>query len=62
MTAKTVQRYMPKPGAMVRDPRTKIPVPAEGAHVPRTTFYIRRIACGDLIPAPALPVPAEPIQ
>ena len=39
----------PAPGRLVRDPVSKRPLPAEGAEVPENTYWIRRLACGDVI-------------
>lgn len=41
----------PAAGALVRDPSTMLPLPPEGAEVPRTAYYLRRLAAGDLIQA-----------
>lgn len=39
----------PKPGLTVRDPETKRPVPAEGAEVPQSGYWMRRLRDGDLV-------------
>ncbi len=39
----------PAEGRLVRDPETYEPIPAEGAKVPRTPYWIRRLADGDVI-------------
>jgi hypothetical protein len=43
----------PKDGLMVRDPRTKVPIPIEGMHIALTgvdgTYWRRRIKDGSLI-------------
>ncbi len=39
-----------KPGQHpVRDPHTKRYLPAEGAEVPESTFWIRRLRAGDVV-------------
>jgi hypothetical protein len=40
----------PKPDLLVRDPQTKRPLPAEGGEVQLTTWWSRRLACGDVVP------------
>ncbi len=39
---------IPKSGHVVRDPRTRMPLPAEGAEVEMGSFWHRRIADGDV--------------
>jgi hypothetical protein len=39
---------VPKPGLTVRDPITRQPLPAEGAEVPRDSYWIRRVTDGDV--------------
>jgi hypothetical protein len=43
------------PAHVIRDPRTKRPLPAKGANVPRTTFWHRRLMCGDVVLAESSP-------
>jgi hypothetical protein len=38
-----------KPGNVIRDPRTRRPLPAEGATVPDTTFWQRRLDAGEVV-------------
>lgn len=38
----------PAPGLLVRDPVTKFPLPAEGREVQPTSYWMRRIASGDV--------------
>ena len=38
----------PAPGLQVRDPKTAAPLPAEGAEVLRTSYWLRRLASGDV--------------
>lgn len=50
----------PAPGRLVRDPTTKIPIPANGKEVPENSFWVRRLRDGDVEKAepPAPPAPA----
>lgn len=38
----------PKPGRILRDPRTHLPLPEEGKEVPSNSFWVRRLECGDV--------------
>lgn len=51
------------PGAVIRDPHTKRPLPAEGGEVPENSFWVRRLREGEVvrIDAPAQPTGREPI-
>ncbi|MGY0794343.1 DUF2635 domain-containing protein [Azospirillum argentinense] len=54
----------PKPGALVRDPVTRTPVPETGAEVPEDQYWMRRLADRDVVRAEtptvaALPVPVD---
>lgn len=51
------------PSAIVRDPHTKRPLPAEGDDVPDTSFWHRRLRDGDvvLVTDRATPTGNEPI-
>jgi hypothetical protein len=44
------------PGAVIRDPHSRLPLPAEGAEVPETSHWIRRLNAGEVVrcspPAP----------
>ena len=40
---------LPAPGRKVRDPITKKHLPAGGKEVPESTYWIRRIRCGDVV-------------
>lgn len=44
----------PAAGLLVRDPQTKFPLPAEGREVQPTSYWLRRVASGDveLVEAP----------
>ena len=44
-------RIKPADGRNVRDPITKQHIPAEGAEVPPSTYWLRRIRSGDVVPA-----------
>ena len=39
---------VPKPGYVVRDPRTRQPLPAEGAEMELDSYWLRRLADGDV--------------
>jgi hypothetical protein len=41
----------PAPGLKVRDPVSRLHLPLGGAEVPNTSFWIRRLQCGDVIEA-----------
>jgi hypothetical protein len=51
------------PSAVIRDPHTRRPLPAEGGDVPETSFWIRRLRDGDVVRIDdhADPVGNEPI-
>lgn len=52
------------PGAVIRDPHTKRPLPAEGREVPENNFWRRRLASGEVVrcEAPAAtPTGREPL-
>jgi hypothetical protein len=53
----------PAEGRKVRHPITKQHLDAEGAEVPESTYWLRRLAEGDVVPAapaaPALESPPE---
>lgn len=50
----TSARLMPaRPDLVVRDPITHQPLPADGAVVELTDHWYRRLADGDVVPAPA---------
>lgn len=53
MSNKTTEKTFvaPRPGLEVRDPVTHKPLPAEGAAVPRSTYWLRRLADGDVVEA-----------
>lgn len=46
----------PSPGVRVRDPVTKLHIPAAGVEVPESSYWIRRLRSGDVVVAVA-PVP-----
>ncbi|HET9063673.1 MAG TPA: DUF2635 domain-containing protein [Candidatus Binatia bacterium] len=37
------------PGAVIRDPHTKRPLPAEGAEVPDNVYWHRRLIAGEVV-------------
>lgn len=51
------------PAAVIRDPHTKRPLPAEGGDVPESIFWTRRLAAGDVvrIDEPKAPRGNEPL-
>jgi hypothetical protein len=42
----------PVPGRLVRDPRTRMPVPADGREVPETQYWHAAINAGDVSVTP----------
>lgn len=52
------------PAAVIRDPNTKVQLPAEGAEVPENTFWTRRLLAGDVvrIDEPTPPIGHEPVS
>lgn len=52
-----------KAGAMIRDPHTKRPLPAEGGNVPDNNFWRRRLLAGEveLVAEPSAPTGREPV-
>lgn len=43
-------RVRPAPGRLVRDPHTNRELALDGARVPATSFWIRRLLSGDVEP------------
>ena len=41
----------PRTGLIVRDPVTREPLPADGADVSRSPYWLRRLRAGDIVPA-----------
>ncbi len=37
------------PGAVIRDPDTRRPLPAEGGEVPESNFWVRRLLAGEVV-------------
>jgi hypothetical protein len=37
------------PGAVIRDPQTKRPLPEEGADVAESSYWLRRLRSGDVV-------------
>lgn len=52
-------KVKPKQGLLVRDPHTRQPLPPEGAEVPDTTHWRRRLASGDVVRVEPTPVVRE---
>ncbi|PNQ94971.1 DUF2635 domain-containing protein (plasmid) [Azospirillum argentinense] len=52
----------PKPGALVRDPVTRQPLPETGAEVPEDQYWMRRLADGDVERADRPTVAALPVR
>jgi hypothetical protein len=48
------------PGAVIRDPRTRRPLPDDGGRVPDSTFWNRRLLAGEVVEVTAEPTPAAP--
>lgn len=40
-------------GAVIRDPQTRVPLPAAGGDVPDNVFWRRRIIAGEVLAEPA---------
>jgi hypothetical protein len=51
------------PNAVIRDPHTRLPLPAAGGDVPENSFWIRRLRDGDVVrvDVPTKPVGNEPV-
>lgn len=47
-----------RPGMIIRDPQTTRPLPDEGAEVPDSSYWRRRLADGDVSPVTDEPAPA----
>jgi hypothetical protein len=47
----------PAPGVKVRDPRSKLHLPEGGKEVPATTYWLRRLAAGDVVEADRFQIP-----
>lgn len=52
-------RVKPKQGLLVRDPHTRQPLPPEGAEVPETAHWRRRLLAGDVVLLGLSPVAHE---
>lgn len=50
----------PREGLVVRDPVSKRPLPAEGAEVPETGYWFRRLRDNDVVEAKPPKAAAEP--
>lgn len=49
------------PGAVIRDPQTRQPLPAEGGDVPESSFWIRRLIAGEVVRVDDAPDPLAPL-
>lgn len=49
------------PGAIIRDPHTKRPLPAEGGEVPESPFWLRRLKDGEVVRVSTTPTGTEPV-
>lgn len=49
----------PKPGLIVRDPRSKRPIPPEGREVPAESYWLRRLRSGDVVEIVQIPDSSE---
>lgn len=47
----------PAPGRNVRDPVSKQHLPEAGREVPETTYWLRRLACGDVVLVQVVQIP-----
>ena len=47
-------------GAIIRDPITKMPLPAEGGDVPENTYWVRRLLAGEVVRIESAPTSTEP--
>lgn len=56
----TVKTLKPAPGRTVRDPETKQLLAAAGETKELGTFWLRRLAAGDVVEADAVPAPVPP--
>lgn len=52
----------PAPGVQLRDPVTGHFLPAEGAEVQPTAFWLRRLRAGDVVAVDVAPAPAPVVQ
>lgn len=51
----------PAEGRLVRDPRTREPLPAEGATKPKDLYWLRRLRDGDVVEVPQA-IPSASLQ
>lgn len=52
----------PAPARAVRDPMSRLLLPAEGAIVPESQFWHRRLLFGDVVLAAPPTAPARPVE
>ena len=55
-------RVQPAPGVNVRDPVSLRNIPPEGKEVPESTFWLRRLRCGDVVLCAPSVVPVSPMS
>lgn len=55
-------RVKPAEGLKVRDPISKLHIPAEGCDVPESSYWVRRIRSGDVVIVPAPVVAVDQIH
>lgn len=49
------------PNAVIRDPHTKVPLPAEGGEVPDNNFWNRRLLDGSVVRIETTPTGGDPV-
>jgi hypothetical protein len=50
-----------RPGLIVRDPISMLPLPEDGADKPESSYWVRRMADGDVVNASAPATEPEPV-
>lgn len=55
-------KVKPKPGLVVRDPDTLLPLPPAGADVPDNTHWRRRLVAGDVVRVGGTPAMDEEVS
>lgn len=55
-------KVKPRPGLIVRDPISRIPLPVAGADVPESEYWVRRLLDGDVVGADDVPVKSAPVK
>lgn len=49
------------PNAVIRDPHTRRPLPADGGDVPESSFWLRRLKAGEIEIVRSAPTGREPV-